>query len=881
MIDSIQLLIHHSPLTQHRHGRPITPTRNIMSDHHGGAFALLLHLSLVAAASSLVLALRQKKRQVQRKRQQPTQQDHHDDEPPPPTTPQHARKPSSSSTANNTPVAQTPPTPFVPRTHPQHRKPSLSASALRVSRSLSEGPQRDVQERVSHALGMCPGMEAVGTRRIELLVHNISHKDMVLSLANPASPSPSPSPPRVADDLGGAAPTNHKSHRRRTSSGTVQEDLVLCRPKFSLFQPVSETILTAIRSQHNVCPSAQFPVYVRERDSGVDAPSSSASSSSAAHPSSSPHHHSPSQRERAYTLRRQPASAQPELSVGFDLSQSPLPLEDLANFRVRRDDAQKLRPPSRENGQGGGGPTLVGIDGVYFPLMASIVPKWRKAILEGTGPGGDAEVFKLVFLVSGVGMPRDQTSSTTGNSTEGTAELIEAWLRQEYPDVAVVRVHSTTNIFRYDENIGFVKNELLPLVEHYRDKTAERWGTEWRHKYHITISFADGSPARISAINAALRPYRPSFMHMWELKTFWHHAKMCLEDVELHSFEDIDTAPPVPLSHADARAQLVAQEMLRFKEEVVANYRQGLCGDLSTFWLRKTKKPVLAVLLVQKEGQPPILYRGCNMEVSMPTGSLCAERNAIGTALAADLTLKRRELKLVAVLSLSFHHQNGGGGGNGVKGGKKRGVPKALDMAFAAAAESAGAGGSSLRTPVNKTQPAPPRKPSGNGGEDEAEMEGSPSPPSYTRDLGQEGFGASPPRVTIIRSYSVKELTSVAGAAAVAAEVGGPTVAERQRRAHASSMDAADPSASIVAYSSLHSQPHQEGQGGELPPSGTGTGTTLTISVDPEDLNPLKPCGACMEWLKKIAEKNPEFRVATFTDEACRGIYTEFISTTS
>jgi hypothetical protein len=34
-----------------------------------------------------------------------------------------------------------------------------------------------------------------------------------------------------------------------------------------------------------------------------------------------------------------------------------------------------------------------------------------------------------------------------------------------------------------------------------------------------------------------------------------------------------------------------------------------------------------------------------------------------------------------------------------------------------------------------------------------------------------------------------------------------------------------------------------------------------------------------MEWLTKIAEKNPEFRVATFTDEQCRGVYTEFIST--
>lgn len=38
---------------------------------------------------------------------------------------------------------------------------------------------------------------------------------------------------------------------------------------------------------------------------------------------------------------------------------------------------------------------------------------------------------------------------------------------------------------------------------------------------------------------------------------------------------------------------------------------------MASFWLRKTKKPVLAVLLVQKFGTDlePRLYRGTNMEV--------------------------------------------------------------------------------------------------------------------------------------------------------------------------------------------------------------------------------------------------------------------------
>ena len=40
----------------------------------------------------------------------------------------------------------------------------------------------------------------------------------------------------------------------------------------------------------------------------------------------------------------------------------------------------------------------------------------------------------------------------------------------------------------------------------------------------------------------------------------------------------------------------------------------------------------------------------------MPTGSLCAERNVIGSALASDLTLKREDIQYVAVLSLSLEN---------------------------------------------------------------------------------------------------------------------------------------------------------------------------------------------------------------------------------
>jgi hypothetical protein len=60
---------------------------------------------------------------------------------------------------------------------------------------------------------------------------------------------------------------------------------------------------------------------------------------------------------------------------------------------------------------------------VYFPLLASILPKWCKVIGERADGSPDTNrsdgVFKIIFLVSGIGMPRDSTSDAAGNSTEG------------------------------------------------------------------------------------------------------------------------------------------------------------------------------------------------------------------------------------------------------------------------------------------------------------------------------------------------------------------------------------------------------------------------------------------------------------------------------
>lgn len=104
--------------------------------------------------------------------------------------------------------------------------------------------------------------------------------------------------------------------------------------------------------------------------------------------------------------------------------------------------------------------------------------------------------------------------------------------------------------------------------------------------------------------------------------------QICDDDVEWHSHEEISTETAMSIDALEGTPTgLVIDEMRRFIAafEAVRNSPSG-SNDLESFWLRKSRKPVLAVLLVEKGGVSK-LYRGSNMEVSMPTGSLCAERN--------------------------------------------------------------------------------------------------------------------------------------------------------------------------------------------------------------------------------------------------------------
>lgn len=224
-------------------------------------------------------------------------------------------------------------------------------------------------------------------------------------------------------------------------------------------------------------------------------------------------------------------------------------------------------------------------------------------------------------------------------------------------------MHSDDSIFRYDTNVSFMTHRLRPGVERERDAVAAAYGDEWPRRFKLTVALCDGAPARLQALMASFRDMQPYLLHMWQLKSFWHQGKLCENDVDIQRWEQAEAMPPIPADAKSLRAFFAAggamsedqdrgegqgegggeeigpdaggdgdgaliarmvDEMKRHRD-VFVNLGEG--HELSTFWLRKTQKPVLAVLCVRRQRDKPgggdftpEFHRGVNLEVSMPTG---------------------------------------------------------------------------------------------------------------------------------------------------------------------------------------------------------------------------------------------------------------------
>ena len=262
----------------------------------------------------------------------------------------------------------------------------------------------------------------------------------------------------------------------------LSDENYLARPKFSEFQPASEAVVRHLdeHSKHSspevlTCSSkykVKYPV-------GLGLTHKGAVSGATVRDASEPGGHPPWER---FHLR------------GF-----------------KRHDGQAPKLPD-------GVPRIVS---VYLPLVAVLIPEWLRVLKRRTISAGDPPPRKVLLLVSGAGQPRDTDANPQDNSTEGTSRIIQRFVQACYPDIEVICIPSNWSIFRYDDNVNFVKQQVLPVVESKRRNVVEEHGEDWGKRLRVTLSLSDGAPARISAINASMRSYRPDYLHIWRTKTFW------------------------------------------------------------------------------------------------------------------------------------------------------------------------------------------------------------------------------------------------------------------------------------------------------------------------------------------------------------------------
>ena len=657
---------------------------------------------------------------------------------------------------------------------------------------------------------------------LRILVYNVSHSDVLYGYS-------------LRPRAGGSRPGEEAP--AAPSGGPVEDDPWedLCRATFSQFFPVSNQVL-----QHVLKPTTGVSIVLGSRADGAG---------------SSP--------------------------VGFRLEP---PLRTTLSV-----DAFRFRHPAKIQSVLGDSHTnadlTVVISTVYFPLIAIVAPAWfphRGPAAPPPHPPSDASLPKarllkgsnvpalpilssssasptsssqnlrlLMYLISGNGMPRNSNHNPLDNSTSAASYLIAEFVRSAYTgcnnSVHTQVVNSNGDLFRCHHNVTFVNKQLRPLIDAHRRRLAKTYGETWQRRMHVTLALTDGAPARMQALQACLRNYRPVFLHVWQLKSFWHDRTLTIEDLDIQTFEDMETRPPVDRHALPEWQQRLVNEMAAFKREFDQT-RQEDKHELHGFWLRKTKKPVLSVVMVEVEDEGAgrqadgekkdkttqvKFYRGINCEVSMPTGSLCSERNAIGTALAATVGIRREHFKAVAIMSTSKVREPG----------KHEAVSPRRTPAFSRShpphsPESARAVASSASSSPTLSQ-------------------------KRARPHAEDSLDAW--RLKRWRSNSVDSTagiargTFLAGNSGSYVSSGGSSISGVHGDAD-STINAVSTSTDRIRSGTPHSPRSRRAM----------MGPRLEIQTD---LNPIAPCGACLEWLKKIAEVNPDFRVLMFEDTSCAKVF--------
>jgi hypothetical protein len=180
---------------------------------------------------------------------------------------------------------------------------------------------------------------------------------------------------------------------------------------------------------------------------------------------------------------------------------------------------------------------------------------------------------RILYFLSGPSVDDPQDLPNQQSTTTEHAAILLAWFvrRAFHDDLSVHHISSGTEMLRYDVNVAFLKAALVPHVDSLRRGLVAAHAERWKKRLTVTISMAAGSPARLAALNAALRQYQPSYLHLPNVKGFWYtgDANALLASCHYLDWDDIEGTPAVPIDALDEDAQLVVQEMKKHMANVL------------------------------------------------------------------------------------------------------------------------------------------------------------------------------------------------------------------------------------------------------------------------------------------------------------------------
>lgn len=292
---------------------------------------------------------------------------------------------------------------------------------------------------------------------------------------------------------------------------------------------------------------------------------------------------------------------------------------------------------------------------IRLPILAPVIELQRNGAQPSTKRA-------LILVTSG-----PQSGQERGASTQTIGELLRLALKSTSlgADLHIEHLHhDTVSPHDFSNLPGFVRRLNDHLAKLRREVVAS-YADKWDAHIKVALSVSSGPTAMILGLVRGIEEYRPHLLHVADARR-WPEDSQKAPHVFKAVRLDTDSLRQNAAVDHDAYAHdevvsLACKAMAEWQHEFrslrpsrPADRRDESVDPEHFFWFRKGAQEVLALLVVRDPTDPTRLhtFRGVNLEVSLPTGTLCAERNAIGSAFAAHPTLERKHIAAVAVLSL-------------------------------------------------------------------------------------------------------------------------------------------------------------------------------------------------------------------------------------